>query len=62
VGVNVAAANFEDTGAFDILMGPTQAPANVRVVKGTATGILPPAVNGVDLVAADLTDGVSVGA
>jgi hypothetical protein len=62
VGVSVAAADFAGSGAFDILTGPTQGPANVRVVPGTATGIMPPAVNGIDLVASDLTDGVSVGA
>ncbi len=62
VGVSVAAADFEGTGKFDILTGPTQSPANFRVVKGNATGIMPPAVNGIDLVATDLTDGLFVGA
>ncbi len=63
VGVNVAAADFEGTGVVDILTGPTQGPANFRVVRAdTATGIMPPAVNGIDLVATDLTDGVFVGA
>ncbi len=62
VGVTVAAADFEGTGSFDILTGPTQGPANVRAVKGTASGIMPPAVNGIDLVLTDLTDGVFVGA
>jgi hypothetical protein len=61
-GVHVAAADFEGTKKFDILTGPTQGPANFRVVKGTATGIMPKAVHGIDLVATDLTDGVSVGA
>jgi len=62
VGVSVAAADFEGTGNFDILTGPTQAPANFRVVKSNATGMVPPAVNGIDLVATDLTDGLFVGA
>ena len=62
VGVTVASADFEGTGSFDILTGPTRTPANVRVVKGTASGIMPPAVNGIDLTLTDLTDGVFVGA
>jgi hypothetical protein len=62
VGVTVASADFENTGKFDILTGPTQGPANFRVVKGLASGIMPPAVNGIDLVATDLTDGLFVGA
>jgi hypothetical protein len=63
VGVNVSTADFEGTGVVDILTGPTQGSANFRVVRAdTATGIMPAAINGIDLVASDLTDGVSVGA
>jgi hypothetical protein len=40
---------------------PTQAPFDVRVVKGTATGIMPPAVNGMDFVVSDPTDPVFIG-
>jgi hypothetical protein len=58
VGVTVAATDVEGTGKSDILTGPTQGPANFRMVKGTATGILPPAVNGIDFVAPDLTSQV----
>ncbi len=62
VGVSVAAADFEGTGMFDILTGSTQGPGHYRVVKGNATGILPPAVNGIDVVVTDLTGGLFVGA
>jgi hypothetical protein len=62
VGVSVGAADFEGTGMADILTGPTQGPANYRVVRGNATGTLPPAVNGIDAVAADITGGLLVGA
>jgi hypothetical protein len=62
VGVSVAAVDFEGNGGVDILTGPTQGLASFRVVKDAATGIMPPVVNGIDLVASDLTDGVSVGA
>jgi phospholipase/lecithinase/hemolysin len=61
-GVSVAAADFEETGNFDILTGSTQGIPEYRVVKGNATGILPPAVNGIDAMATDLTGGLSVGA
>ncbi len=62
VGVSVAAADFEGTGMFDILTGSTQGPGHYRVVKGNATGILPPAVNGIDMVLTDITGGLFVGA
>jgi uncharacterized repeat protein (TIGR01451 family) len=62
VGVTLAAADFEGTGKFDILTGPTRGPANFRVVKGTANGVMPPAVNGIDFVAPDLTDQVFIDA
>jgi predicted outer membrane repeat protein len=61
-GVTVAAADFEGTGNFDILTGTTQGTPNYRVVKGNATGTLPPAVNGIDAMATDITGGLSVGA
>jgi hypothetical protein len=62
VGVTVSAADFEITGKFDILTGPTQGSSNYRVVKGNATGTQPAAVNGIDAVANDLTGGLFVGA
>jgi hypothetical protein len=61
-GVSVAAADFEGTGKADILTGPTQPPPNYRVVKGNATGTMPPAVNGIDAIANDITGGLLVGA
>jgi hypothetical protein len=61
-GVSVAAADFEGTGNFDILTEPTRGPARYRVVRGNATGTLPPAVNGIDATATDITNGLSVGA
>ncbi len=62
VGVSVAAADFEGTGTLDILTGSTKGPGHYRVVKGNATGILPPAVNGIDMVLTDITGGLFVGA
>jgi len=61
VGVTVAAADFERTRHFDIVTGPTRGPDNVRVVRGTATGMMPPAVDGIDFVAPDRTDSVFIG-
>jgi hypothetical protein len=61
-GVSVAAADFEGTGKFDILTGPTRGPANYRVVKGNATGTQPGAINGIDAIASDITGGLSVSA
>jgi hypothetical protein len=61
VGASVAAADFEGTGMFDILTGTTKGPPTYRVVKGTPTGILPAAVNGIDAIATDLTGGLFVG-
>jgi hypothetical protein len=62
IGADVAAADFENNGKFDILTGASQGSPNYRIVKGNATGIIPPAVNGIDSIPSDITGGISVGA
>ena len=61
-GVTVGSADFEHNGHFDILTGATQGPPEFRVVSGLASGVRPPAVNGLDGVASDLQDNLYVGA
>jgi hypothetical protein len=58
-GVSVAAADFENTGKFDLLTGATTAP-HYRAVRGNATGTLPPAL--FEGILSDLQGGIAVGA
>ena len=44
IGASVASADFENNGHFDILTGATAGSPHYRVVKGNATGTLPPAL------------------
>ncbi len=62
-GVSVAAAEFDTSGMAEILTGATNT-ARFRVVAGNATGVLPPAINNLDVVpfGFDPTQGVLVGA
>jgi hypothetical protein len=62
IGVTVGAADFEGNHRFDILTGASAGAPNFRVVSGSATGTIPPAVNGIDEFATDITGGVFVGA
>ncbi len=61
IGVNVSAADFEGTGRADILTGPTTGSPRFRIVRGLSSGILPPAVNGIDGFASGIIGGISVG-
>jgi hypothetical protein len=61
IGVSVGAADFTGTGRADILTGATTGTPSYRVVDGLSTGILPPAINGIDGVASDLVSGLFVG-
>jgi hypothetical protein len=44
IGVTVGASDFEGTGRWDIITGATTGPASFRVLRGTASGVHPPAV------------------
>ena len=61
IGVNVAAADFENNGFFDILTGANAGAPHYRLVKGFATGVMPSAVNGIGAIPFDFQGGVSVG-
>jgi serralysin len=60
IGVSVGAADFESNGSWDILTGNTTGTPNYRVVRGTASGIMPPAVFEGTL--SGFSQGISVGA
>ena len=60
IGVAVASADFENTGKFDILTGASAGSPHYRVVKGNATGIVPPAL--FEGLPGDLQGGIAVGA
>jgi hypothetical protein len=60
VGAAVASADFENNGKFDILTGASAGTPHYRVVKGTATGTLPPAL--FEGIPSDLQGGIAVGA
>ena len=62
IGVTVAAADFEGSGKADILTGAAGGAPHYRVVSGTAQGILPPSVNGLEGIPSDLQGGIAVGA
>ena len=57
--MTVGAADFEGTGRSDILTGATIAP-HFRVVRANSSGNMPPAVNGIDNLAADIKGGIAV--
>ncbi len=61
IGAEVAAADIEGTGKFDIITGAAGGNPNYRVVKGTATGTKPAAVRSIDSIPSDLQGAVSVG-
>jgi hypothetical protein len=56
----VAAADFESNGHFDILTGASSGSPHFRVVKGNATGTVPPAL--FEGIPSELQGGISVGA
>jgi hypothetical protein len=60
IGATVASADFEGTGKFDILTGASAGAPHYRVVKGTATGMQPPAL--FEGIPSDLQGGIAVGA
>jgi hypothetical protein len=60
VGAAVAAADLESNGKFDILTGASSGPPHYRVVRGNATGIMPPAL--FEGIPTDLQGGIAVGA
>jgi hypothetical protein len=60
VGAAVAAADFESTGQADILTGASSGSPHYPVVRGNATGTLPPAL--FEGIPTDLQGGISVGA
>jgi len=62
IGTTVAAGDFEGNGRWDILTGASAGAPHYRVVRGQAAGIQPPAVNGIDAIASDLSGGVFVSA
>jgi hypothetical protein len=60
IGAAVASADFDNDGKFDILTGASAGAPHYRVVKGTATGIQPPAL--FEAIPSDLQGGIAVGA
>jgi titin len=62
VGTTVGAADIENNGHADILTGAAAGSPHFRVVRGDATSVEPPAVNGIEGLPIDLQGGVSVGA
>jgi hypothetical protein len=62
IGTSVAAADFNGDGNVEILTGASAGAPNFRLVRGNATGIRPPVVNGIDGFSADITGGILVGA
>jgi hypothetical protein len=62
VGARVASADFDADGKDDIVTGASSGAPHWRIVDGNATGIKPPALHGMELIAPDLVGGVYVGA
>jgi hypothetical protein len=62
IGVSISAHDFEGTGRADILTGPTTGSPNYRVVRGLSSGVMPPAVNGIDGLVSDGAPPLLVGA
>jgi hypothetical protein len=60
VGAAVAAGDFETTGQWDILTGASAGSPHYRVVRGNATGVIPPAL--FEGIPSDLQGGIAVGA
>jgi hypothetical protein len=60
LGATVASADFAGTGRYDILTGASFGAPHYRVVAGTSTGVLPPAL--FEGIPSDLQDGIAVGA
>jgi autotransporter-associated beta strand protein len=60
IGATVTSADIENDGHFDILTGASSGSPHFRVVKGNATGTIPPAL--FEGIASDLQGGISVGA
>ena len=62
-GVNLAAADFTGSGRASILTGASNGTPHYRLVDGlNSTGVLPPALNGIDAVLANFRGGLFVGA
>jgi FG-GAP repeat protein len=62
VGASVATADFEGTGKYDILTGASLGAPHYRIVKGNASGMKPPSVNGIEGIPPDIKTGIEVGA
>jgi hypothetical protein len=60
VGVAVASADFENTGQYDILTGASRGSPHYRLVRGNATGVIPPAL--FEGIPPELQGGILVGA
>lgn len=61
IGTTVGAADIEGNGIADILTGASRGAPHYRIVKANASGVKPPAVNGIEGIPADLQGGVFVG-
>ncbi len=62
IGTTVAAGDFDGNGHLDILTGAAAGSPHYRVVRGQETGVQPPAVDGIDTIASDISGGIFVGA
>jgi hypothetical protein len=62
VGANVAAGEFDTSGKAEILTGATGGAPHYRVVPGNASGVMPPALPGLEGIPPDFDGGISVGA
>jgi hypothetical protein len=62
-GASVASADFNGDGRADILAGTTAVATRYRVMDGLlSSGIMPPAINGIDGILSSIQGGVLVGA
>jgi glucose/arabinose dehydrogenase len=62
VGVKVGAADFDGDGKADLLTGASAGSPHYRVVKADSTGVLPPAINGIEGIPAEFSGGITVAA
>jgi glucose/arabinose dehydrogenase len=62
VGAAVASADFDSNGKADILTGAANGSPHFRAVAGSATGVLPPALNGIDALLGGAFGGATVAA
>ncbi len=62
VGVAIASADFDGDGKADLLTGATVGAPHYRVVRSDATGVFPPALNGIEGIPPDWAGGITVAA